>query len=210
MRKAGVTACALTAGILLAGCAKPGASTFPPNQSAIYVSREGALYTSLTESYDPSDTGYDAGELRAMAEEEAAEYNRTYGAAAGQGPVSVAECKVEEGTAQVVYQYTGPEDLCRFTQDSQDEVNHPESLMVTTNSAYLQGEAGGGTWTDARKNTTVSLEAVTKKRDLPMVVVTGGVTVQTEGRILYYSGAVQLEDEYTARVLEGTAQIVFR
>ncbi len=49
-----------------------------------------------------------------------------------------------------------------------------------------------------------------KKKDLPMVIVTGTVTIQTEGRILYYSGAVNLKDEFTAQVTEGTAYIVFR
>ena len=43
-----------------------------------------------------------------------------------------------------------------------------------------------------------------------MVVAEGTVTIQTEGRILYYSGAVELRDEYTAQVTGGTAYIVFR
>ena len=42
------------------------------------------------------------------------------------------------------------------------------------------------------------------------IIVTGTVTIQTEGRILYYSGAVNLKDEFTAQVTEGTAYIVFR
>ena len=66
------------------------------------------------------------------------------------------------------------------------------------------------TWTDARKSNTTDLETVMKKKDLPMVIVTGTVTIQTEGRILYYSGAVNLKDEFTAQVTEGTAYIVFR
>ena len=81
--------------------------------------------------------------------------------------------------------------------------------MVTTNSAGIDGE-DGGTWTDARKKEVASLETVMKRKDLPMVVAEGTVTVQTEGRILYYSGAVELRDEYTAQVTGGTAYIVFR
>lgn len=208
MKKAGVAAAALAAGLMAAGCS-PKTSTFPPNQNAIYVSRDGSLYTAIVEEYDPSDTGYSAEELRAMAEKELAEYNGQYGAGGAEVPVSVAECVVAEGKASIVYKYAGTEDLCRFTQISQDTKNHPESLMVTTNSAGAFKE-NGGTWTDARKRETASLETVMKRKELPMVVADGAVTIQTEGRILYYCGAVELKDEYTAQVAEGTAYIVFR
>ncbi len=209
MKKAGLTAFLLSLGLAAAGCS-PRTSAFPPKQNGIYVTRSGQVYTSIVENYDPSDTGYSAEELRAMAEEELAEYNRQYGAGGDAALVSVAECMVAEGKASIVYQYAGPEDLCRFTDISQDTKNHPENLMVTTNSANLAEEGISGTWTDARKNQVASLETVTKKKDLPMVVVSGDVTVQTEGRILYYSGSVNLKDEYTAQVTEGTAYIVFR
>ena len=209
MKKAGLAVWALGLGVMAAGCA-PKTSTFPPRQNTIYVSRTGGLYTAIIENYDPLDTGYSAQELMDMAVEELSEYNAEYGAGADSEPVSVAECAVSEGTASIVYKYAGPEDLCRFTDISQDAVNHPESLMLTTNSANIAGEDIGGTWTDARKKEAASLETVMKKKDLPMVVVSGNVTVQTEGRILYYCGAVDLKDEYTAQVTEGTAYIVFR
>ena len=61
-----------------------------------------------------------------------------------------------------------------------------------------------------RKNSAVTSQEVLKKKDLPMAVVSGPVTVQTEGKIIFYSGAVDLTDEYTAKVTEGTAWIVFR
>ena len=53
----------ISIGILLTGCARSRTSTFPPEQSAIYVSREGALYTSLVRDYDPSDKGYNTEEI---------------------------------------------------------------------------------------------------------------------------------------------------
>ena len=81
---------------------------------------------------------------------------------------------------------------------------------MSTNSISLTEEDAQRTWTDARKSNTTDLETVMKKKDLPMVIVTGTVTIQTEGRILYYSGAVNLKDEFTAQVTEGTAYIVFR
>lgn len=208
MKKAAAWALALGLWVTAAGCS-PKTSAFPPNQNAIYVSRDGGLYTAIIEEYDPSDTGYSAQELRAMAEAELSEYNGEFASGADSQPVSVVECTVAQGKASIVYQYAGPEDLCRFTDMSQDAKNHPESLLVTTNSAGIDGE-DGGTWTDARKKEVASLETVMKRKDLPMVVAEGTVTVQTEGRILYYSGAVELRDEYTAQVTGGTAYIVFR
>lgn len=58
MKKHFIAVAGISIGILLTGCARSRTSTFPPEQSAIYVSREGALYTSLVRDYDPSDTGY--------------------------------------------------------------------------------------------------------------------------------------------------------
>ncbi|MCI8534280.1 MAG: hypothetical protein HFG68_01690 [Hungatella sp.] len=210
MKKAKAAAFAIVTGLMVSGCISGKTSTFPPQQDAVYVTRDGRLYTALTESYDPSDTGYNAEELKAMASEEAAGYNEVYGVEGSNEPVIIAECMVEEGNATIVYQYTTAEDLCRFTDISQDTANHPESLVMSTNSISLTEEDAQRTWTDARKSNTTDLETVMKKKDLPMVIVTGTVTIQTEGRILYYSGAVNLKDEFTAQVTEGTAYIVFR
>ncbi len=208
MRKAKAAVLAMGLGVMAAGCS-PKTSTFPPNQNAIYVSRDGEVYTAIVEEYDPSDTGYSGEELRVMAEAELSEYNGEFAGGGDVLPVSIEACTVSEGKASIVYKYAGPEDLCRFTQMSQDMKNHPESLEVTTNSANIAGEDTGN-WTDARKKEVAALETVMKRKDLPMVIVDGAVTVQTEGRILYYCGAVEMKDEYTASVTEGTAYIVFR
>lgn len=209
MRKTGMAVLAVMAGVILSGCITGKKSAFPPEQSTVYVSKEGELYTAIVEHYDPSDTGYSADELKAMAGEEIGDYNKEYGAGTDGELVSVAECTVEGGTAAIVYRYATAEDLCRFTQMTQDTANHPGQLKVTTNSVYLT-EGDEGDWIDARKNSKTTLEAVQKKHDLPLVVVSGPVTVQTEGRILYYSGAVSLKDEFTAQVAEGDGYIVFR
>jgi len=210
MKKHFIAVAGISIGILLTGCARSRTSTFPPEQSAIYVSREGALYTSLVRDYDPSDTGYNTEELLAMAQSEVTEYNSGQGADSGQVPVAVADCRVEEGTASIVYAYAGADHLLRFTELTQDEDNHPETLEVSTNTLYFAAGAAPVVWTDARKNAAADQNTVLKKKDLPLVAVTGPVTVQTEGQILYYSGQVDLKDEFTARIAEGTAYIVFR
>ena len=74
MKKAKITAVIIMAGLLLYGC-KGGSSTFPPEQSAIYVNRSGEIYTALVGTYDSSKDYYDSAEFKAMAEKEAADYN---------------------------------------------------------------------------------------------------------------------------------------
>ena len=63
MERTGMAALVLAAGVIMSACGPRGSSTFPPQQNAVYVSREGELYTALMESYDPLDTGYRAEEL---------------------------------------------------------------------------------------------------------------------------------------------------
>ncbi len=208
MEKTAVAVLAILTGVMLSGCAWGKGSTFPPEQNVIYVSKDGGLYTAIVEHYDPSDTGYSADELKDMAFKEAADYNKEYGG--GQERVSVAECTIEEGRATLVHKYAAAEDLCSFTQITQDTSNHTEHLQITTNSVYLTGNDSDGGWTDARKNSSTTLGTVRKKKDLPLIVITGPATVQTEGRILYYSGAVSLADEFTAQVSEGEGYIVFK
>lgn len=210
MRKTRGMIFATAAALALSGCAWGKTSTFPPGQNTIYVSGDCNFYTALLESYDPADTGYSDQELRAMAASEAAEYNGEYGTAGNEEPVAIQECSVSDGTARVVYRYGTAEDLCRFTEMSQDTANHPKRLGVTADFSDVADEDLQGTWTDAGKNEAVSSEKVLKKSGHPMVIVSGTVTVQTEGKILYYKGAVTLKDEYTARVTGGTAYIVFR
>ncbi len=202
----------LMAGLLLQGCKIGGSSTFPPEQNAIYISRKGEIYTALTESYDPASGYYDQSEFRAMAEEEAATYNAEYPASQEnqQPPVTITDCTLENGSARIVYQYASGEDLCRFTEMFQDEVNQAQALSVFLTEEASEALTTEAPWIDAKKNSQVTAQEVAKQNKLPMVSVTGHVTVQTEGKILYYNGDVSLKDEYTAEILEGNAYLVFK
>lgn len=213
MKKVKVAAVIILSGLLLYGCKMGGdSSQFPPNQSTIYVSRDGEIYTALVKEYDTSHGYYNGEELKAMAEQEAAEYNAEY--PSGQedvSTVSLAECSLENGTAKVVYRYLTADDLCRFTEESQDQVNHVEALKVSAVSDGL-GEMNetGGTWVDVKKNSTIDPGEVMKQSKLHLVVVTGASSIQTEGKILYYCGNVNLKDEFTAEVTEGSACLIFK
>ena len=49
-----------------------------------------------------------------------------------------------------------------------------------------------------------------KQSKLRLVSVNGAASIQTEGKILYYSGNLNLKDEFTAEVTDGNAYLVFK
>lgn len=213
MKKVKVAAVIILSGLLLYGCKMGGESShFPPDQSTIYVSRDGEIYTALVKEYDAGRGYYSAEELKSMAEQEAAEYNAEYPSGQeGTPAVSLTECSLENGTAKVIYRYLTAGDLCRFTEVSQDQANHVEDFKVSTVADGLgKMNETGGTWVDVKKNSTIDPGEIMKKSKLNLVVITGGTCVQTEGKILYYSGNVNLKDEFTAEVTEGSACLIFR
>lgn len=213
MKKVKVAAVIILSGLLLYGCKMGGESSqFPPNQSTIYVSRDGEIYTALVKEYDTSHGYYNGEELKAMAEQEAAKYNAEY--PSGQediSAVSLAECSLENGTAKVVYRYLTADDLCRFTEESQDQANHVETLKVSTVADGLgEMNEAKGAWVDVKKNSTIDPGEVMKQSKLHLVVATGASSIQTEGKILYYCGNVNLKDEFTAEITEGSACLIFK
>ena len=213
MKRIKVAAVIILSGLLLYGCKMGGeTSTFPPEQSTIYVSREGEIYTALVKEYDTGNGYYSAEELKAMAEKEVAEYNAEYPAGQEGGtPVALTECSLENGTVKVVYQYLTGEDLCRFTEAAQDKINGVEHFRVSTVADGL-GEMNetGTTWVDVKKNSTIDPGEIMKQSKLQLVVVNGGSSIQTEGKILYYSGNINLKDQFTAEVLDGSACLIFK
>lgn len=214
MKKAKLAAIAVMAGLMLYGCkGGGGTSSFPPEQSAIYVNRNGEIYSALVKTYDTSRDYYDAAELKAMAEAEVAAYNAEHpvGQEGSSKAVTLTDCTLENGMARIVYEYADGTSLSQFTGQFQDAVNHAETLEVSTVAEGLtQGKVTDGAWMDVKKNSTAALDDVMKQSRLHLVSVNGAVSVQTEGKILYYSGNVTLKDEFTAEITEGNAYLVFK
>lgn len=216
MRKARIAAVIVLAVSMLFGC-KAEVSPFPPEQSAIFVSKAGEIYSAIVETYDASKTYYDAAELKTLAEAEAAAYNQQYPVVSGgvgegeTSAVALSSCTLENGVAKVIYQYADGKSLCRFTKQVQDEKNHAEALSVSTVAeGLLAGKVTDGTWFNVKKGTAAAVEEVMKQSRLSLISVEGTVTVQTEGPILYYSGDVILKDAYTADISDGNAYLVFK
>lgn len=197
--------------VLLEGCGA-GGSSFPADRSVIYIAKDGGLYTALCGVYDAEKDYYSEEELKARVEEEVAAYNAEYPAGAQQEEaVTVEDVRLGNGSANVVLRYSDAESLIRFTEASQDVENHTEKLSVTMIGEGLPAVPGEEeAWVDAKRNDPVTPEQIRRRTDLHLVAVAGPVTVRTERRILYYSGAVNLLDKFTAQVADGDAYIVYK
>lgn len=207
MKKVRILILTLTAVMLLFGCGnKSGAtSTFSPEQSSIFVRRDGAVSSALVET-DHKGT-YDTAELKAYLEEQVASYNEERGS----GSVTLTSCTLGNGKGIAVFDYASGADLYEFTTEMNDMANQAAELTVSTVAEGLvAGKVSDGTWVKAKDGSGVSVDKVTKQGELKLVALEGAVTVQTEGKILYYSGDITLQDDFTAVVAGGTAYIAFK
>lgn len=199
---------AAAAAVFLTGCGA-GGNPFPTDRSVIYIAKDGELYTVLCGEYDAAKDYYSEDELAERVGEEAAAYNEERSGT--DDPVAVERVRLRDGAASVVLRYSDAENLIRFTEESQDADNHTEKLSVTMVGEGLPDVPGADeAWTDAKRNDPVTPEQIRRRTDLHLVTVSGPVTVQTEKRILYYSGAVSLLDKHTAQVADGEAYIVYK
>lgn len=224
------------ASVFLTGCLGGETSPFPPTQTAIYVSADGSLYTALTEDLKAvfgevsqelsagdedtaalfqellADDSQVEAELSAMAEKEALAYAADRKSSiTDKPPVQVHTCKVKDGVATLVYEYGSAKDLVDFTEAVQDTGNHPQVLEITTvGQGLVEGKVSDGNWFRADKKSPVELKEIMAQSDLKLVSVKGAVTVQTEGKLLYCSGDVDIKDVYTAEIAGGNAYLVFK
>lgn len=191
---------------LLSGCGNyGGASKFSPEQSSVFVTREGGLSSAMVETCDKDY--YDGQELQAFIEEAVAVYN----AANQDGAVVLESCTMEEGKAVAVFDYADGTALLNFLKEHGDSSLQLTNLEVmTVSDGLVAGKVSDGTWIQAKDGSGVSLDTVTKKGNLTLVAVEGTGVIQTEGKIQYYSGNVTLQDGFTAAVSEGKAYIVFK
>ncbi len=213
MNKTRLTAAVLAAGLLLYGCSAGGGSTFPPEMSTIYVNKDGQLYTAIVRTYDTDKDYYSQDELKEMAQSEASSFNEEHAAEYGdtQDAVMLDSCSLSDGIARVVYRYADGKALREYTKASQDEANSVDDIEVTTVSEGLvEGELTEENWKDAADGSDVSTDSIMRQSDLILVRVTGDVRLQVQNRILYYSGDVTLNDQFTADIENGEGYIIFK
>ena len=207
MKKARIILAVMMAGALLSGCAGRGGSTstFSPEQSSVFVTRDGSISSALVETY--TNDYYDQGELKASIEKSVADFNTEQGRTA----VTLSSCTLGNGKAIALFDYENASDLCTFAAATNDDWTQLEAMEFTTvEKGQSEGKLAGASWKKAKDGSNASTDSVTKKGEYYVVILTGSATIQTEGKIQFYSGNVSLADGYTAVVSGGQAYLVFK
>lgn len=213
-----LTAVAL-AGMLLTACKGDGkAAAFDPQESCVYVTGNGDIFSALVYASGQDNDAYDEDELRAYVEEAVAEYNTLQGAAAetknssdGEKlPVALSACELEGNTGTLIFEYADGASLSGFSAENGDDSHSIEHLEVTTvGNGLVQGAVADKKFFTPRGG-EVPHEEVSRQTDAGLVIVDGAALVQTDKQIRYVTEGAELMDDYRVRLPEGTNYIVFQ
>jgi len=183
---------ALAAGIVLAGCSG-GKAVGPEHatESCVYIDEKGRISSILIAQYEEADEDLEG--LKNFAEDAVIEYNKKKGSAAMSKnveealmrlPVAIQDCRMEKGTAAVVFEYATAEDLIEFSAEQQDMTVGLTGLETgTVADGLLQGKIIDGTFISAKNGGEVSPGTVTKKNDNMLVTVYGTGTIRTAKKL---------------------------
>lgn len=207
MKKARIAMLIMVSVMLLFGCGKDSTSTFSPEQSSIFVTRDGGISSALVEP----DQGKDYQDVQ----DRLTEYLNTciaeYNAEKGGEKVTLVSSSFGEGKGIAIFDYASGGDLYDFAVQMEDTANQAEGLTVSTVSeGLIAGKVSDGAWVKAKDGSSVAVDTVTKQGDLKLVSFEGAVTIQTEGKIQFYSGDITLQDDFTAVSAGGKAYIAFK
>lgn len=210
---------AFAVGILLTGCF--GEKTAGPEQateSCVYIDERGRISSILIAQYEEADE--DPEGLRSFAEAAVIEYNKKKGAAAMSKnveesllrlPVAVQDCRMEKGTAAVVFEYATAEDLIEFSAEQQDTTVGLTGLETgTVADGLLQGKIIDGSFISAKNGGEVSAGTATRKNSDMLVTVYGSGTIRTAKKIVYMTQGVSSVDDYTVKTPLGKSYIIFK
>lgn len=212
MRKSRVTLAAVLTAALLTGCQglMGGSAEFSPEVSSVYVEKDGAVLSALVEEFE-DQAQYDQESFQAFLEETVSRFNEERGTGGSEQPsVTLRSCSLENGRAQAVFEYGGADDLLAFARETGDDSVAAEQLAVFTVADGLSRGEVIGTSFYKPDGSAVANETVTKQSGAMAVAVTGSVRLQTEGKILYVTEGVTLEDDNRAVTPEGTSYIIFK
>ena len=211
MKKGVVVWAIAAASMLMAGCSGLGGSLdFAPDTSSIYVRKDGTLESALVETFENKEY-YSQESLQSFASELVEEYNQNAGSKGQETlPVQLKSCQLEGGSAKLIFQYASAEDLLNFAAQTGDDSVGTETLYVdTVGNALMKEKVIDGKFLKP-DGTEVSNDTVTKQSSAMVIAAEGPVTVQTEGKILYVTEGVTVEEKNQAVTPEGKSYIVFK
>lgn len=219
MRKSKPVWIAAILSIALMGCGSQGkAGSWNADSNSIYVNKAMAVESAMAVTSEKTNDLYNQEELKAYVAEYVVAYNTANGGAAASEnsegaaklPAAIKSCKLEGTTGILAFEYASADDFVNFSQETGDNTHTVAALSVkSVSDALAAGEL------TARKFVSVAgkeaeLRDVAGQSAGIVVAVEGGAVIRTEGKIVYVSEGVSLNDTYTAVTSEGTNYIIFQ
>ena len=199
--------------VALTGC---GSASFHPEQSGIYVKKDGSVMGAEIASFDNSafaDERYQESELLTFVEDTVSTYNKECGAQAAAYKkeaddlkVSIDRLEVKSEVATLILSYASVENYLEFNEGGEEVLtlavqNAPEAVAAGMNLDGLK---------DAEGNAVDTTAAQTNEKYY-VVAVSGNTAVTVDGKIIGVGEGVTVTGKKTATVLsEEDTLILFK
>ena len=186
MKKGYLAAAALL--LFLTGCGGKKAYSYNPDESSIFISKDGTLKSALVQKID---TKAKSEELKDFANAEVEDFNKLNSA----NQVKLEEAGIKNDIAKVVFSYTSYEcmqEFAKFTQDNSFDLNSVEVYNLKD--------------IDVSKMDSIEIPEGIKGNYIALIDVKADV--YTEGKITYVSNDIEFDDN-TAKV-DGFNYIIFK
>ena len=174
--------------LFLSGCGGKKAYSYNPDESSIFISKDGTLKSALVQKID---TKAKSEELKDFANAEVEDFNKLNSA----NQVKLEEAGIKNDIAKVVFSYTSFEcmqEFAKFTQDNSFDLNSVEVYNLKD--------------IDVSKMDSVEIPEGIKGNYIALI--DGKADVYTEGKITYVSNDIEFDDN-TAKV-DGFNYIIFK
>ena len=202
--------------LALAGCGK---IKFEPQESGLYIDKNGSVISAEITSFDNSrfaEARYDAEELKTFVEDAVKAYNSSAGSPAlayaeeledkkAVLPVAIQSLDVTEKEAMLLMDYVDCETYLKFneTDNTITDLELPSAPAAVASGISLDGFVNA-------EGEVVDTSKARESEKYKVAVITGETMVTVNGRIAGVSGA-EILDEHTASAREGVVNyILFR
>lgn len=183
--------------IVLAGCNKSAAS-LNANEikvNTLLIRNDGIVQSAIVEDFDKDY--YSKTELSDFIDDQITDYNTTV----GEDAVEKDSFEVKDGTAKVVFTYG--------TMKDYEDFNEVEAYYLTSEEAKTN-KLVPDTLTDTKEGKSVSKEEALDNEDYKVIIVTEELDVVIEGKVLYYSNGILLNNTTVQSQKDGYTVIVYK
>lgn len=176
---------------MLTGCTGGAAPAFAPTESSLYITSEGTVTSATVETYEADY--YSADELKAYVEEALASFN---GANSETPLASIKECKLSDGTAKLLIDFSSVKSYLTFMDqypDEESQIQLTDLDITTVSDGVVKGYLVGKNFTKpSASDKIIAADEVMKQTKLYVAAIEGAALIQTDGAIQYISEGVSV------------------